>query len=161
MSSLAWIGSSGNATGPTPSTSSSGASSSAVPAAKKSPGRRTMLNNAARSAVIMDMRPAGETLMGEVDSMASFPPRLPRAPIYASLPEGFEAIGCELGVAHRVLDVLVAEVMLQGPRVLLVIGQRVAEGMPQHVRMHRERETPPPRPCASILRKPAGDIGVR
>src|SRR5215207_765022 len=54
MSCLACSGNSGNATGPTLSTSTSGASSSAVPAAKKSPGRRTVPSNAARSAVIID-----------------------------------------------------------------------------------------------------------
>ena len=31
------------------------------------------------------------------------------------LPEGLEAIGCELGVKHRALDVLMPEVLLQGP----------------------------------------------
>src|SRR5215203_2541042 len=79
MSCLACIGNSGNATGPTLSTSTSGASSSAVPAAKKSPGRRTVPSNAARSAVIIDEtvqklgvsgsaaeRPAGPPLGGMV-----------------------------------------------------------------------------------------------
>src|SRR5215203_4994625 len=55
-------------------------------------------------------------------------------------PEGFEAIGCEFGVAHRVLDGLVPEIMLHGPRVLAVVGQLVAARMPQHVRVNRERK---------------------
>src|SRR3954451_18079892 len=101
MSFLAWIGNRGSAPGPTASTSSSGASSSAVPAAKKSPGRRTMLNNAARSAVIMDMKPAGETLMGEVDGMASVPPRLPRAPTHALTPCCAALTAPEVYVRHR------------------------------------------------------------
>src|SRR4028119_417122 len=79
MSCLACICNSGNATGPTPSTSTSGASSSAVPAAKKSPGRRTGPSDAARSAVIIDEtvqklgvsgsaaeRPAGPPLGGDM-----------------------------------------------------------------------------------------------
>src|SRR5215207_8708947 len=59
-------------------------------------------------------------------------------PLRSVLPEGFEAIGCELGVAHRVLDVLVPEIMLQSPRVLAVVDQLVAARMPQHVRVYRE-----------------------
>src|SRR3954451_12777655 len=141
MSSLAWIGSKGSATGPAPSTSSSGASNSVVPAAKKSPGRRTVPSTAARSAVIMDMKPAGEMLMREANSMAREQPRPPWTPTYASIfPEGFEALGGELGVAHRVLDGLVAEVMLHSPRVLAVVDQLVAARMPQHVRVYRERK---------------------
>src|SRR5215212_3025347 len=141
MSSLAWIGNRGSATGPTLSTSSSGASNSVVPLAKKSPGRRTMLNNAARSAVIMDMKPAGEMLMREANSMAREQPRPPWTPTYASIfPEGFEALGGELGVAHRVLDGLVPEIMLHSPRVLAVVGQLIAARMPQHVRVYRERK---------------------
>ncbi len=62
-------------------------------------------------------------------------PRLP--------PEVLEAVGRELGVAHRVLDVLVTEPRLQGPRVVAVIGQLKAAAMPQHVRMHRERHLRP------------------
>src|SRR3954463_14773469 len=116
MSSLAWIGNRGSATGPTLSTSSSGASNSVVPAAKKSPGRRTLPNTAARSSVIMDIKPAGETLMGDVDDMASVPPRLPRAPTLSVtrdmsgfgstrsvrfVPEGSHAAGGQNGPDHR------------------------------------------------------------
>src|SRR3954453_8811545 len=79
MSSLACISSKGSAIGPIPSTSSRGASNSAVPAAKKSPGRRTLPSTTARSAVIIGMKPADRTLMREVDDMASISPRLPRA----------------------------------------------------------------------------------
>ena len=67
---LACIGNRGSATGPTQSTSSSGASNSVVPAAKKSPGRRTLPNTAARSVVIMDMKPVCEMMRGEVNSVA-------------------------------------------------------------------------------------------
>src|SRR3954465_15584556 len=61
-----------------------------------------------------------------------------REPPWLIFPEGFEAVGCELGVAHRVLDVLVPEIMLQSPRVLAIVGQLVAARMPQHVRVHWE-----------------------
>ena len=56
------------------------------------------------------------------------------------LPERLEPIGCEFGVTHSVLNVLVAEVMiLQGPRILAVVDQLVAARMAQHVRIHRAR----------------------
>src|SRR3954454_643233 len=141
MSSLAWIGSRGSATEPTPSISSSGASNSVVPGAKKSPGRRTLPNTAAMSSMTMDIKPAGEMLMREADGMAKGQPRPPWTPTYASIfPEGFEALGGELGVAHRVLNVLVPEIMLQGSRVLAVVGQLIAARVPQHVWVYRERK---------------------
>jgi hypothetical protein len=63
----------------------------------------------------MDIKPAGEMLMREADGMAKGQPRPPWTPTYASIfPEGFEALGGELGVAHRVLNVLVPEIMLKG-----------------------------------------------
>jgi hypothetical protein len=37
-----------------------------------------------------------------------------------------------------VLNVLVAEVMLQGPRVVAIIGQLEPAGMAEHVRVDRE-----------------------
>jgi len=50
------------------------------------------------------------------------------------LPEVLEPIRGQLGVAHGVLDVLVAEVGLQRPGVVPCIGQGEAAGMSQHVR---------------------------
>jgi len=55
-------------------------------------------------------------------------------------PEILEARRRQLGIAHRVLDVLVAEVGLQGARVVALIGQSEAAGMTQHVRMRFERQ---------------------
>ena len=52
-----------------------------------------------------------------------------------SPPEVFETIRCQLGVAHGVLDVAVAEVGLKCPRVVPLVGQRVAAAVPQHVRV--------------------------
>ncbi len=37
-------------------------------------------------------------------------------------------------------DVLVAEVVLEGPRVPAIVGELEATGVPEHVRMHRELE---------------------
>ena len=53
-------------------------------------------------------------------------------------PEILEAVRREFGIAHRVLDVLVAEPCLQRPRIVPGIGQGVATGVPQHVREDRE-----------------------
>jgi hypothetical protein len=54
-------------------------------------------------------------------------------------PEVFEPIGRHFGVSHRVLDILVAEVMLQRAGVVAVIGQLEAAGVPQHVWMDGKR----------------------
>src|SRR5207237_7217240 len=50
-------------------------------------------------------------------------------------PEILEPVGGQLGVAHRVLDVLVPKPRLQRPGVVAGIGERVATAVPQHVRM--------------------------
>src|SRR3954468_20590321 len=85
-----------------------------------------------------------------------------REPPWSVLPEGFEAIGCELGVADRVLNVLVPEIMLQGSRILAVVGQLVAACMPQNMCGCTRNGNAAASPVrASILRKPAGDIGAR
>ena len=41
----------------------------------------------------------------------------------------------QLGVTHRVLNVLVAEIGLQGARVVSLVGQGEATGMAEHVRV--------------------------
>ena len=53
-------------------------------------------------------------------------------------PKLFEAVGRQFSVPDRVLNVLVPEVMLQGPRVVAVVGQLEAAGMAKHVWMDRE-----------------------
>ena len=55
------------------------------------------------------------------------------------LPEVSEAGWRKLGVAHRVLDILVPEVVLQGPRVVAIIGELKTTGMAQHVWVDWER----------------------
>ena len=54
-------------------------------------------------------------------------------------PEILEPRRRKLGVAHRVLDVAVAEIGLQGARIVSLVRQRVAAGVPEHVRVGLER----------------------
>src|SRR5262249_2458339 len=49
-----------------------------------------------------------------------------------------EPVGRHVGVPDRVLNVLVPEVVLQGPRVVAIIGQLEPAGMAKHVRVDRE-----------------------
>src|SRR5215813_11541560 len=53
-------------------------------------------------------------------------------------PEVHKSIRGQLGVTHRVLNILVPQPSLQCPRVVAGVGKGVAAGMPQHVRMYRE-----------------------
>ena len=52
----------------------------------------------------------------------------------------------QLGAAHGVLDIAVAQVGLQGARVVPLIGERITAGVPQHVRMRLEAQ-PSRSPC--------------
>ena len=56
------------------------------------------------------------------------------------MPEVLEAGRRQLGVAHRVLDVAVAQIGLQRAGIDAVIGELEAACVPQHVRMDRETE---------------------
>ena len=51
-----------------------------------------------------------------------------------SAPEVLEPVRRQRGIAHGVLDDLVAQISLHSPRIAAVIGQRKAAGMAQHVR---------------------------
>ena len=53
-------------------------------------------------------------------------------------PKILEPVGCHVGVPNGVLDVLVPEVVLQGPRVVAIVGELEAAGVAKHVRMDRE-----------------------
>src|SRR5262245_56548872 len=53
-------------------------------------------------------------------------------------PKVFEPVGCHFGVPDRVLDVLVAKVVLQGPRVVAIVGELEPAGMAKHVRVDRD-----------------------
>jgi hypothetical protein len=61
--------------------------------------------------------------------------------IYTSPPESLEPRRICSGVADGVLDVAVAEVVLNEPRVRALVGQREAASVPQHVRVSIERES--------------------
>jgi len=56
----------------------------------------------------------------------------------ASAPEVLELGRCQLGIAHRMLDRLVPEVVLDLAGIVPRIGQRKAAGMPEHVEMNRK-----------------------
>ena len=53
-------------------------------------------------------------------------------------PKVLEPIGCHVGVPDRVLNVLVAEVVLKGPRVVAIVGQLEPARMAKHVRVDGE-----------------------
>src|SRR5262245_43291499 len=57
----------------------------------------------------------------------SIPPKVPKP------------VGRKLGVPNGVLDVLMPEVVLQGARVVAIVGKLALAGMAEHVRMHTER----------------------
>ncbi len=54
------------------------------------------------------------------------------------LPEVLEPVGAQLRVPDRVLDVLVAHVMLNGSSVLSIVGELVARRVAKHMRMNKE-----------------------
>ncbi len=55
-------------------------------------------------------------------------------------PEVFEAVGRQLRVSHRVLDVPVAEVVLNRPGVMPLVGELEAAGVAQHMRVDWKAE---------------------
>src|SRR5215468_9138340 len=61
-----------------------------------------------------------------------------RVPPSSVSPKVFEPVGRHFGVPDCVLNVLVAEVMLQGPRVVAIVGELEPTGMAKHVRVDRE-----------------------
>jgi hypothetical protein len=55
-----------------------------------------------------------------------------------AFPKILESVGRHFGVPDGVLNVLVPEVLLQGPRVVAIIGQLEPAGMAKHVGVDRE-----------------------
>jgi hypothetical protein len=55
--------------------------------------------------------------------------------------EAFEARRRQLGIAHRVLDRLVAEIALDRAGIDALIGQLIAASVPEHVRVYLHVET--------------------
>jgi hypothetical protein len=62
------------------------------------------------------------------------------ASIVSVLPEILEPVRRHFGVTHRVHDILVAHVVLERSGVMPIVGKLVAGGVPEHVRVNRERE---------------------
>src|SRR5262245_20803516 len=62
-----------------------------------------------------------------------------RPEVRSAPPKVLEPVGRHFGVAHRVLNVLVPEIVLQGPGVVAIIGELKTTGMAKHVRVDRER----------------------
>ena len=56
------------------------------------------------------------------------------------LPEVLEPIWRHFSIADRVHDVFVSHVVLEGSRVVPIVGELVARGVPEHVRMDWEWE---------------------
>ena len=56
------------------------------------------------------------------------------------LPEILEPIRRHFGVANRVRDIFMAHIVLEGSRVMPIVGELVTSGVPEHVRMNREWE---------------------
>jgi len=53
-------------------------------------------------------------------------------------PKILVSVGCHVGVPDGVLNVLMPEVVLQGARVVAIVGQLKPAGMAKHVGMDRE-----------------------
>ena len=79
------------------------------------------------------------------------------ADLSRSTPEILEPRRGQLGVADRVLDVLVTEVSLKRPRVVPLIRKRVSASMTQHMRVRFETQLGH---CARSLDH-AGEAGRR
>ena len=60
------------------------------------------------------------------------------APPSSVPPKILESVGRHFGVPDGVLNVLVAEVVLQGPRVAAIVRELEPTGMAKHVRVDRE-----------------------
>src|SRR5215831_8384064 len=60
------------------------------------------------------------------------------APPSSVPPKTLESVGRHFGVPDRVLNVLVPEVVLQGPRVVAIIGELEPTGVAKHVRVDGE-----------------------
>jgi len=54
------------------------------------------------------------------------------------LQKSLKSVGCHVGVPDRVLNVFVPEVVLQGARVVAIVGQLKPTGMAKHVWVDRE-----------------------
>src|SRR5215468_2771693 len=60
------------------------------------------------------------------------------APPWSVPPKVLETVGRHFGVSDGVLNVLVPEVVLQGPRVVAIVGELEPTGVAKHVWVDRE-----------------------
>ena len=72
--------------------------------------------------------------------MSALPPEADMLCVQLHPPEILEASRCQLGIADSVLDVFMPKVGLERPRVVAVIGERIATGVSQHVWVRFEPE---------------------
>ena len=82
--------------------------------------------------------------------------RVPRLASHLILPEMFEPIGRQRGVAHRGHNAAVAKVVLDSTGILAIISQLVAAAMAQHVAMNEKAEPgrlARPRNAVSVQRR--------
>src|SRR5262245_65413254 len=90
----------------------------------------------------MTRRPPGNRTRTSGRSILAYSPTVSsefsRAPSSSAPPKVLEAVGCHVGVPNGVLDVLVPEIVLQGPRVVAIVGELEPTGMTKHVRVDRE-----------------------
>jgi hypothetical protein len=61
-------------------------------------------------------------------------------PEISILPKSLESLRAEFRIAHSVRDVPMPEILLDRASVMAFVGQLVASGVPEHVRMDREGE---------------------
>src|SRR6516162_492489 len=90
----------------------------------------------------MTRRPPGNRTRTSGRSILAYSPTVSsefsRAPSSSASPKVLETVGRHLGVPDGVLDVLVAEIVLQGPRVVAIVGELEPAGMAKHVRVDSE-----------------------
>src|SRR6516164_261433 len=90
----------------------------------------------------MTRRPPGNRTRTSGRSILAYSPTVSsefsRAPSSSAPPKVLEAVGCHVGVPNGVLGVLVPEVVLEGPRVVAIIGQLESASVAKHVRVDRE-----------------------
>jgi hypothetical protein len=85
-----------------------------------------------------------------------------RPPPRSVPPEVLEAVGRHFGVPDRVLNVLVPEVVLQGPRVVAIVRKLEPTGMAKHVWVYRDGIlAASPIGCAQRKKKPRVRAGLR
>src|SRR2546428_12248789 len=64
----------------------------------------------------------------------------PSYPPHSVIPEITKPMGCQFGVAHRVLNMAVPEILLNGAGIDAFVREVKATRMAEHMRMDRKRE---------------------